>query len=179
MAANESLDQQIEKKLEGYPPEKREKLRGFAKSLVEGQSPQEAIGLSPEYVEGMYSFAYRLYTTGKYEQAAQLFRMLVLLNPMESRFLLGLAAAYHMKKDYENASQTYMLCSAVNPQDPVPYFHASDCFMALQEWKTAYNALIICIDKCGKKPEYKDVKNRAEASKEMIEEQAKKVLGEE
>src|ERR1700722_6951344 len=61
-----------------------------------GVSPREAMGMSDQAVEGIYGQAYRLYNAGKYKEASQLFRLLLMLNSGESKFALGLAACFHM-----------------------------------------------------------------------------------
>lgn len=164
----DALQKQIDRQLEGETDERKTKLKKFAKDLTEGVLPKDAMGLSDEYIEGMYAFGYRLYTTGKYDQAAQIFRLLVMLNPSESKFLLGLAACYHMKKDYDKASNTYMLCSVLSPMDPLPYYHISDCFVEMEDYPMAVKSLQLCIYHASARPEYETVKNRAEVSLEAL-----------
>lgn len=164
----ETIQEEIEKKVGDEQVEKKAKLKQFASDLTEGKSPKEAMGLSDEYVEGMYSFSYRLYTMGKYDQSLQLFRLLVMLNPLEPRYMLGLAACFHMLKDYDNAASSYMLCSIVDPDDPLPYYHASDCFIQLEDFPMAYDSLNLCIAHTKDKQEYEKIKDRAEVSLEVL-----------
>lgn len=164
----DAIQEKIDKKMGDEKSDTKEKLKQFAADLTEGKSPKEAMGLSDEYVEGMYSFAYNLYGMGKYDQALQLFRLMVMLNPMEQRYLLGLAACYHMLKDYDNAASSYMLCSILDPNDPIPYYHASDCFLQLEDYPMAYDALNLCIANAKGKPDYETIKNRAEVSLEVL-----------
>lgn len=164
----ETIQEEIDKKVGDEDAERKEKLKKFASDITEGKSPKEAMGLSNEYVEGMYSFAYRLYTMGKYDQALQIFRLLVMLNPLEPRYLLGLAACYHMLKDYDNASSCYMLCSILDPTDPLPYYHVSDCFIQLEDLEMAYDSLNLCIEHAKNKTDYKKIQDRAEVSLEVL-----------
>jgi type III secretion system low calcium response chaperone LcrH/SycD len=164
----ETIQQEIDKKMADKPEKEKNELKKFASDLTKGKNPKEAMGLSDDYIEGMYSFAYRLYSTGKYDQALQLFQLLVMLDPTQSRYLLGLAACFHMLKEYENASSSYMLCSVVDPDDPLPYYHASDCFIQIENPRMAYDSLKICIAKCGDDEKYKQVKDRAEVSLDIL-----------
>lgn len=107
--------------------------------------PKDAVGISDEMLEGMYGYAYRLYTTGKYTEAVKLFRLMVMLNPIQEKFMMGLAASFHMLKDYQNAATTYTLCSVLDPEDPFPYYHISDCLMELNLPKRAMEALEKCV----------------------------------
>ena len=42
-----------------------------------------------------------------------------MLNAMEPKYILGLAACFHMLKEYFNAIQTYTMCSALDLQNPI------------------------------------------------------------
>jgi len=174
-SGKDAIQEKIDKGLGDEHADQKQKLREFANDITEGKTPKDAMGLSDDYVEGMYSFAYRLYTMGKYDQALQLFRLMVMLNPMESRYLLGLAACYHMLKDYDNASSSYMLCSILDPDDPLPYYHASDCFLQLEDLPMAYDSLRLCIIQSEGKPDYDQIKNRAEVSMEVLKQTYKPV----
>lgn len=167
-SGKDAIQEKIDQGLGEDKAEHKEKLRAFASTITEGKTPKEAMGLSDDYVEGMYSFAYRLYTMGKYDQALQLFRLMVMLNPMDPRFLLGLAACFHMLKNYEDASSSYMLCSILNPSDPIPYYHVSDCFIQLENYSMAYDSLNLCIANAKGKADYDQIKNRAEVSLEVL-----------
>jgi len=69
-----------------------------------------------------------------------------------------------MQKDYDLASSSYMLCSLVNPRDPVPYYHASDCFIELGDYEMAEKCLKLCIAYCEIGEEYDMMKDRAQIS---------------
>lgn len=138
-----------------------------------GMLPKDAMGLSDAMMEGMYSFGYRLYNTGKYEQAIQLFRLLVMLDPTQAKFSLGLAACFHMMKDYKNAATTYILCSIIDSNDPLPHYHASDCYLELNQPEMAFNALELCIERCNNRPEFSGVKDRAKITLDALRKQLK------
>ena len=91
-----------------------------SKMTKQGTSPKDAMGVNSTYLENIYSQAYRLYNTGKYSEATHLFRLLILLNAMEPKYTLGLAACSHMLKDYNTAIQLYTLSSTLDPQNPIP-----------------------------------------------------------
>lgn len=146
----------------GQPEEIKQAVEKLTTDIYEkGMLPKDAIGLSDGMIEGMYSFGYRLYNTGKYDKAVQLFRLLVMLDPTQEKFSLGLAACFHMMKNYHNASTTYLLCGIINNEDPLPHFHASDCYVEMQQPDLAIASLEICLERCGNRPEYAALKNRA------------------
>jgi type III secretion system low calcium response chaperone LcrH/SycD len=142
------------------------------KMWKQGMSPKEAMGVSPSYLESIYAQAYRLYNTGKYAEAAHLFRILVMFNAMEPKYMLGLAACFHMLKEYVNAIQTYTMCSALDADNPIPHYHSSDCFIQMKEYLSALLCLELAIERCGDKQEYAKMKERAQLSLESLKQQA-------
>ncbi|MGA8164354.1 MAG: SycD/LcrH family type III secretion system chaperone [Waddliaceae bacterium] len=130
-------------------------------ALVKGVMPQNLLGMSDAMVEGLYSQAYRLYNTGKYKDASQLFRMLVMINSTEAKYSMGLAACFHMMKEYNSAITTYALCGIIDPKSPIPHYHASDCYMQMKDPISAIISLEMAVKRAGEKPEYQSLKDRA------------------
>ncbi|MCE2983981.1 MAG: SycD/LcrH family type III secretion system chaperone [Parachlamydia sp.] len=141
------------------------------KMFKEGQTPKDAMGVNNNVLESIYAQAYRLYNTGKYIEATHLFRVLIMLNVTEPKYTLGLAACFHMLKEYKNAIQTYTMCSTLDPSSPIPYYHSSDCFIQMKDYLSAMLCLQLAIDKAGEKPEYAKIKERASLSLESIKQQ--------
>ena len=141
------------------------------KMMVQGTTPKDAMGVSHSYLENVYAQAYRLYNTGKYVEATHLFRILIMLNAMEPKYMLGLAACFHMIKEYFNAIQTYTMCIALDPQNPIPHYHTSDCFIQMKDYLSAMICLELAIDAAGDKPEYAKMKERAQMSLESLKQQ--------
>ncbi len=141
------------------------------KILTKGMTPKDALGLKPSVMEGIYAQAYRLYNTGKYIEAVHVFRILILMNPMEPKYLLGLAACFHMLKEYKNAIQTYTMCSLMDPTSPIPHYHSSDCFIQMKDYLSAMVCLQMTIDIAGQQPQYAKIKERAQLSLDSLKEQ--------
>lgn len=142
------------------------------KMMIQGLTPKDAMGVSNSYLENVYAQAYRLYNTGKYAEAIHLFRILIMLNAMEPKYMLGMAACFHMLKEYDNAIQTYTMCSALDPQSPIPHYHSSDCFIQMRDYISAMVCLELAIARAGDKPEYAKMKERARLSLESLKKQA-------
>lgn len=167
------VDEAIEKiGAQGEEAEKlKEKLKQITEDIYEnGKAPYEAMGMNKDMVEGLYSFGYRMYNTGKYDEAIQLFRLLIMLDPTNPKFVLGLAACFHMKKDYENAASSYVLCSMIDMTDPIPSYHASDCYINLGKNDLAADALKLCLQRIGNRGEFDAIKDRAQITLDMLEE---------
>ena len=139
-----------------------------SKMTTQGASPKDAMGVTSTYLENIYSQAYRLYNTGKYSEATHLFRLLVLLNAMEPKYTLGLAACSHMLKDYNTAIQLYTLSSTLDPQNPVPHYHTSDCFIQMKDYLSAMICLELAINRAGDNPSFSKMKERAQLSLDSL-----------
>ncbi|WP_068467238.1 SycD/LcrH family type III secretion system chaperone [Candidatus Protochlamydia phocaeensis] len=153
--------------------EKLDKAYGdlMNRMFKDGMAPKDAMGINNNVLESVYAQAYRLYNTGKYIEATHLFRILIMMNVSEPKYVLGLAACFHMMKEYKNAIQTYTMCSAIDPNSPIPHYHSSDCFIQMKDYVSAMLCLQMAIDKAGNKPEYAKIKERAALSLESLKQQ--------
>ena len=141
------------------------------KMMVQGLTPKDAMGFSSGYMENVYAQAYRLYNTGKYAEATHLFRILIMLNAMEPKYILGLGASLHMLKEYYDAIQTYTMCAVLDPTNPIPHYHSSDCFIQMKDYLSAMLCLELVIDKASNKAEYAKMKERAQLSLDSLKKQ--------
>ncbi|QLH36287.1 MAG: SycD/LcrH family type III secretion system chaperone [Parachlamydiaceae bacterium] len=123
--------------------------------------PKDIFNLTTQQVEGVYARAYNFYQVGRYSEAAQIFRVLMMLNGSETKYVLGLAACFQMLKEYKDAADIYTFCTLIDPQNPIPYYHMSDCFMNLKDIPSAKVALKMAIQKAGEKAEYQILKDRS------------------
>jgi type III secretion system low calcium response chaperone LcrH/SycD len=154
---------------------KTEEIRtALQRATRKGASPKEALGLTDAMVEGVYGQAYRLYNTGKYKEAAQIFRLLVMINSTESKYSMGLAASFHMMKDFQSAANTYSVVGILDPQNPIPYYHASDCYTQMGDPVSALVALEMAIKRAGDRPEFNTLKDRALLTAESLKKEIEK-----
>lgn len=121
------------------------------------------LGVPAKTMDGMYEHAYNLYNTGRYKEAIPVFRNLTTLHTNESKYMLGLASCYHMLKDYQMAAGVYLVVSTVDPNNPIPYFHSSDCYMQMGDKVSAIVMLEMAISNA-KETKYEILKQRAEIS---------------
>jgi type III secretion system low calcium response chaperone LcrH/SycD len=137
---------------------------------------RDALGLTDAMIEGIYGQAYRLYNTGKYTDANQLFRLLIMINPTESKYVMGLAACFHMQKQYKSAADTYAIVNVIDPNNPIPFYHASDCYLQMGDPVSALIALEMAVKRAGERPEYKTLKDRAIMTMEGLKKEVNKLL---
>ncbi len=134
------------------------KNHGFVAGAI---PPKDALGLTDEAVEGMYSQAYRLYNTGKYAESAQMFRLLVMLDPTQSKFTFGLGACMHLLKEYRNAIELYTMAAALDKKSPLALYHLSDCYIQIQDKLAALVALELVVKRAENNPAHQVIKDRA------------------
>jgi type III secretion system low calcium response chaperone LcrH/SycD len=144
----------------------REEVKTGIDALIgnfsKGMMPKDAFGVSPKTIEALYADAYQLYNIGKYEEAKRIFSTLLIADPIDARFPFGMAASCHMMKDYELAASLYFKTSMFDPDNPIPYYHASDCHLHADDPVSALASLRLTVKRCGDKPEYQMIKGRAQ-----------------
>lgn len=142
--------------------DKQVQAKVLLKVLEQGVAPKDALNFSKKDMVEIYSFAYSQFSGGKYREAAELFKMLMMLDPQEVDFVTGLGVCYHRLKNYPDALKAYMLSSILAPDDPVPLFYAYDCCKNLNELGSAGMLLSKLIKLAGTQPKYAKLKANAE-----------------
>lgn len=127
-------------------------------------SIKDVFGISDESAEAIYGQAYLLYTTGRYKDAAEIFKLLIMMNSTEPKYVMGLGACYHMLKEFHSAASTYMLVAAIDVLNPLPYFHASDCYIQMGDKVSGALMLEMALKRAGDQKKYETLKQRAEIS---------------
>ncbi|MFQ5730250.1 MAG: SycD/LcrH family type III secretion system chaperone [Waddliaceae bacterium] len=146
--------------------------KASTEALFNKLAPRNIVGLTDFQVEGMYGQAYRLYNNGKYKDAMEMFRLLTMVDANEPKYFMGMAASLHMMKQYKGAVSVYMLCGTLDPLNPVPHYHAADCYIKMKDPFSAIISLEMAVKRAGDKPEFQAIKERSEA---MIKAQKKQL----
>lgn len=133
--------------------------------------PRDAMGVDPSSIEGMYAQAYHHYNAGKYKEAARLFHLLQMLDGMEPKYPLGLGACYHMLEEYQNALTLYAMVCVSDPENPVPHYHASDCYVKMELVPAAIAELQMAMQLCGGQPQYAMIRDRSALTIKSLREQ--------
>lgn len=154
-----------------------EATENLTKKIEKSKSAKEVMGLTDAMVEGIYGQAYRLYNTGKFDEAIKIFRMLVMMNSAEPKYSMGLAACFHMKKNYKAAVEGYAIVQVIDPNNPVPFYHMSDCFIQLGDLSSAYYSLEMAVKRAGDKPEFKALKEKAALTMKSLKKEIEETKG--
>ncbi len=139
-------------------------LRSTVEEVSKGKkSIVEALEVSNEQFEALYTVAYNTYTAGKYQDAASFFGILMSINPVDVRVYIGFAASLQMQKDYENAALFYQWACGVDQQDPTPMYHSAECYMALNDIPGAKSALTYTLKRIdASNHDYSAMRNKVE-----------------
>lgn len=143
------------------PQEKKKLAEAIEKALAEGIPVKDTLKINDDTMEYLYAYGHRQFSIRKYDTAVRMFQLLYMLNPLDSRYALGVAAAYQMAKDYEKAIGWYLALSAIDEESPLPFYYMSDCFLKKLEPKASLEYLRKTVERCGDVPEYSSLKERA------------------
>ncbi|MCB1148940.1 MAG: SycD/LcrH family type III secretion system chaperone, partial [Chlamydiia bacterium] len=144
-------------------PKVQEGISAIGRNMFEkGMMPKDAMGISDADAENMYAQGYQLYNMGKYKDARHMFTTLSMMDSTEPKYIFGMAASLHMEEKYEAAAKAYLQMAFLSAEDPVPYYHAADCYLKLDETLSALTVLKQAAKRCGSKPEYALMKERVD-----------------
>lgn len=115
------------------------------KIYIEGKKPYEAMGISKNTIEYLYTNAFNLYNAGQYDAAIKIFYVLENFDPGDSRFQYGIGACHHMAKRYNEATVGYNRCLFLPPVNPMVYYHLADCYLKAGRKREALAMLGICV----------------------------------
>jgi len=111
---------------------------GIARAMVEvfekEKTLTEALQMTPKMLNKLYEYGYKLYQGGKYKEAFGCFYFLRELEPFSYRYNFSLAACHQHLKQYTEAAACYIICTNLEPDKPIPYFHLYDCFMKCDDF---------------------------------------------
>ncbi len=99
---------------------------------------------SNEDLRVIYSLAYTLYQGNDFVQARSIFQQLASLKPFEQKYWLGLASCWQVEKRYHEALKGWAMAALLNERDPTPHFHATECYLALDDQKEGSKAFAAC-----------------------------------
>jgi type III secretion system low calcium response chaperone LcrH/SycD len=131
-------------------------------------TPKEALKIPHDKLEGLYGLGFSLYENGKYDDAINIFRLLMMIDKFDYRFAFGLAACFQLAEKPLEAATTYMIASTLDPKNPMPHFHSSECYTSLKEPTSICISLGLCIKTIGDRKEYEALKLRCELLKDKI-----------
>lgn len=97
--------------------------------------------LSAEETEKFYTYGFCQYESGNYKEAVDVFRILCTNHPTVSRFWFALGASLQQTHLFEEALRAWAVAAILTPQDPMPHFHAAECYLSTKNLIEANKAL--------------------------------------
>ena len=143
--------------------------------LVDGVPISAVKGYSDDEIEAVYQVAYNLYQQQQYDKAEKLFAFLMLHEHTDSRFSIGLGGCCQLMGKYDKAIIAYSCAAVVDATNPVPAFHACECYMSLRDWDNARKAIVAIETVCeavADEADHGELLKKATAMSEVIEERA-------
>jgi type III secretion system low calcium response chaperone LcrH/SycD len=152
-----------------YPKEDEQKLIAILTDVIEhGKSLKDALKYTPEMLEEIYGIAQRNFASGNYKEASLLFNILISLDDTQAKYFMGAGACSHMQKKYKDAVAYYQVCSHLDITDPLPAYHAADCYLQLDDPGSAFKSISLAVLQSENNPQYRQIKERAKLMQDGI-----------
>lgn len=159
----------LERYMKEMPNANKEQIEKIFTDFYEKGIPiYQSIGLNDDFMKFLYSTAYQMYQSGKFNEAIANFQVLSTFDPTEPKYALGMALCYKEMKKYPHAIEELLQCTSINPEDPIPYWHLYECFVEINEPWGAGSALGAVIYLCDQTQTNTDLKKRAEIALQQV-----------
>lgn len=139
------------------------------KADKEGKSLADLMGFGQEHLDQLYLQAQQRCDSGMYEEGAQDFRSLMLLNPKDPAYPFGLAASLHRQKEYARAALIYSMACTLSPCRPETHFHLADCYLRLDNQQMAIHYFKEAIRLSGDEEKYAILKAKSIYTLKVLE----------
>jgi len=167
------IEQTIEKSAHTFTEEEKEKQKQVLRDVfIQGKAPHEAFHIGQSELEALFQTGRRLFQTGHYDEAIEIFEGLDILKPYSPPTVFSVAACYHAKKEYAKAAGWYYFSAKMEPDSPLPLFYMSDCLNHLELSELAKSTMQKCIALSEKNPAYAQIGERVKMMAKQLEEAA-------
>lgn len=102
-------------------------------AINEGATLKDMHGVSQEMMDGIYAYAYHFYHSGRLEEAEAFFHFLCIYDFYNADYIMGLAAVFHLKKQYKKASDLYALAFAQGKSNYAAIFYIGQCQLSMRK----------------------------------------------
>jgi type III secretion system low calcium response chaperone LcrH/SycD len=138
----------------------------------------EPIDIPQEQIDGLYALAHSLYSSGKYDDSCNLFRLLVMIDPFEYKYTFGLAACLQMEKKYLDSATAYLMAASIETTNPMPHYHAAECYLNMRDPGSACISLGLAIDTAATQEKYLSLKERCQLTRDRLKKVIRKKIKE-
>jgi type III secretion system low calcium response chaperone LcrH/SycD len=120
-------------------PKDAAKINGHALDKVHPIS--EEFGISESTMVSFYEIGYQLFNEHQIEDARCVFQFLSILNAFSHEIWLALGMCHQKVDDWFSAICAYSMASLMHPENPLPYIHCAECFIANNDKENALGSI--------------------------------------
>ncbi|WP_077137229.1 SycD/LcrH family type III secretion system chaperone IpgC, partial [Shigella sonnei] len=92
-------------------------------AINSGATLKDINAIPDDMMDDIYSYAYDFYNKGRIEEAEVFFRFLCIYDFYNVDYIMGLAAIYQIKEQFQQAADLYAVAFALGKNDYTPVFH--------------------------------------------------------
>ncbi len=101
-------------------------------AINSGATLKDINAIPDDMMDDIYSYAYDFYNKGRIEEAEVFFRFLCIYDFYNVDYIMGLAAIYQIKEQFQQAADLYAVAFALGKNDYTPVFHTGQCQLRLK-----------------------------------------------
>jgi type III secretion system low calcium response chaperone LcrH/SycD len=120
--------------------------------------------------EKFYDAARGLFEQKRFQDAADAFLVLTILDSNVYAFWMGLGASEQKCAQYESAMMAYAMATVTDPSNPYPHLYSSQCYAEIEDVLSSLESIDCAIECAAKSEEYRGVKEQVEGIKKRLEE---------
>lgn len=139
----------------------------FGEHLRKGGTLAEWVGADDSDLEALYAAAYLFYERDDYDTSLRLFGLLLMGNPYDRRFAIGMGMCKQMLKQYEDAIGYYASALIMDFDDPLPSFHTAECLVQIGKRAEALHMLELCLRRA-KAPEHEALQHKVNELQKLL-----------
>jgi type III secretion system low calcium response chaperone LcrH/SycD len=148
----------------------QEPIDGYVKDLLEkNKTLQQVCGISDHTLDMFYKAAKYIFEQHQFEQAADAFGFLTIVNSKKASFWLGLGNAEYQCARFEPALLALTFAKALDPSNPIPYIQAARCYEKINQIDFAMHSLQVALDLMGNRTEHSGLRKIVQQHKNALE----------
>ena len=155
----------------------KEQIEGVVQQVEESLSGdadiKKILNISNEQLSEIYSWGTKELEAGRYSQAAEIFKVLLVAAPDEAAIAISLGICHQRLKKYDLALVAYANATIKDPSSPIPWYYGYDCHIHLGNKEKAKTMLEKVIEISAADPIYTEIKERSK----LLLDSLKKQLG--
>lgn len=118
--------------------------------MARGGTIRDLRNIDQSQLDTIYQVAFARFNSGQYHDALQMFRHLCLLDHTCYAYFLGLGMSQYELGDYAGAGATLTHGEKLDESDPRASLMQARCFVELEQWRLAHQALSEVMLRSGK-----------------------------